>query len=201
MWGDDSNVFAVRESSTTSERGRRLVARHVEPCAVLPVVEGCCYGMRMLPWRLATPPPCLCGLWPLTSHQRLPLLICVQSRSTARRPCPSALAFLLLLLLPACLTGGRLLVCCPTPTVKIHRNFKEALTIRTGFAAEAIHGGQLLSVRAQDFIVFYDWATGKVSGWVGLGVGRQALVGAGRCAVCAGYRVATVCRRQSESVR
>lgn len=48
------------------------------------------------------------------------------------------------------------------PAVKIHRNFKEALTIRTGFAAEAIHGGQLLGVRAQDFIVFYDWATGKV---------------------------------------
>ena len=58
----------------------------------------------------------------------------------------------------------------PPPAVKIHRNFKEALTIRTGFAAEAIHGGQLLGVRAQDFIVFYDWATGRVSGWVWLGV-------------------------------
>lgn len=64
--------------------------------------------------------------------------------------------------------------------VKIHRNFKEALTIRTGFAAEAIHGGQLLGVRAQDFIAFYDWATGKVCGCVdmfcgqGLGLGVRA---------------------------
>lgn len=45
--------------------------------------------------------------------------------------------------------------------VKIHRNFKEALTIRTPFSAEAIYGGQLLGVRSQDFICFYDWATGK----------------------------------------
>lgn len=44
----------------------------------------------------------------------------------------------------------------------MHRNFKEALTIRTSFAAEAIYGGQLLGVRSQDFIVFYDWASGKV---------------------------------------
>jgi coatomer subunit beta' len=46
----------------------------------------------------------------------------------------------------------------------VHRNFKEALTIRTPFSAEGIYGGQLLGVRAQDFITFYDWATGKVGG-------------------------------------
>ena len=47
--------------------------------------------------------------------------------------------------------------------VKIHRGFKEALTIKTAFAAEAIYGGQLLGVRSQDFVVFYDWNTGRVS--------------------------------------
>lgn len=47
-------------------------------------------------------------------------------------------------------------------SVKIHRNFKEASIVRLPFAAEAIHGGRLLGVRTQDFIVFYDWATGKV---------------------------------------
>ena len=46
--------------------------------------------------------------------------------------------------------------------VKIHRNFKEAQTIRLPFAAEAIHGGRLLGVRTSDFIVFYDWNTGKI---------------------------------------
>lgn len=58
----------------------------------------------------------------------------------------------------------------PTPTpptphtaaVKVHRNFKEALTIKVAFTAEAIYGGQLLGVKGQDFVVFYDWATGKV---------------------------------------
>jgi coatomer subunit beta' len=46
--------------------------------------------------------------------------------------------------------------------VKIHKNFKEALTIRLGFAAEAIHGGRLLGVRTSEFIVFYDWGTGAI---------------------------------------
>ena len=46
--------------------------------------------------------------------------------------------------------------------VKIHRNFKEALTIRLPFAVEAIHGGRLLGIRTSDFVVFYDWGTGKV---------------------------------------
>lgn len=36
--------------------------------------------------------------------------------------------------------------------------------MRVPFAAEAIYGGQLLGVRTQDFIAFYDWATGKVRG-------------------------------------
>ncbi|KAI3425793.1 hypothetical protein D9Q98_007768 [Chlorella vulgaris] len=47
-------------------------------------------------------------------------------------------------------------------TIKVHRNFKEALTIKTPFSADGIYGGQLLGVRSQDFICFYDWATGKV---------------------------------------
>lgn len=46
--------------------------------------------------------------------------------------------------------------------IKIYRNFKEALTIRVPFAAEAIHGGRLLGVRTSDFIVFYDWNSGKI---------------------------------------
>lgn len=34
VWGDDSNVFATRESSTTSERGARLVVVGTAlPCA------------------------------------------------------------------------------------------------------------------------------------------------------------------------
>ena len=53
----------------------------------------------------------------------------------------------------------------------MHRNFKEAQTIKTPFSADAIYGGQLLGVRSQDFICFYDWATGKVGvrawGWLG----------------------------------
>ena len=51
-----------------------------------------------------------------------------------------------------------------THAVKVHRSFKEALTIKTSFAAEAIYGGQLLGVRGPDFVCFYDWATGKVGG-------------------------------------
>ncbi|GAB4823453.1 hypothetical protein N2152v2_010499 [Parachlorella kessleri] len=47
-------------------------------------------------------------------------------------------------------------------TIKIHRNFKEATTIKPGFSVEGIHGGQLLGVRSNDFICFYDWNTGKV---------------------------------------
>ena len=49
-------------------------------------------------------------------------------------------------------------------TIKIHRNFKEATTIKPGFSVEGIHGGQLLGVRSNDFICFYDWNTGKVRG-------------------------------------
>lgn len=63
------------------------------------------------------------------------------------------------------MAGGPTSGCpCPlsTAAVKVHRNFKEALTIKLAFSAEGIYGGQLLGVRGQDFIVFYDWATGKV---------------------------------------
>ena len=47
-------------------------------------------------------------------------------------------------------------------TLKIHKNFKEGISIRLPFAAEAIYGGRLLGARTNDFIVFYDWTTGKV---------------------------------------
>ena len=77
-------------------------------------------------------------------------------------------------------------LCLPwPPAVKVHRNFKEALTIKTPFAAEAIYGGQLLGVRGQDFVCFYDWATGKVRSscflppwvWVRSQAGRGWLAG------------------------
>ncbi|KAI7838750.1 hypothetical protein COHA_007543 [Chlorella ohadii] len=100
VWGDDSNVYAVRESSNTIKIHRNFK----EALTIRTGFVSC--------W-LSPPFPCA----------------------------PSV---------------------SPPHAVKIHRNFKEALTIRTGFAAEAIHGGQLLGVRAQDFIAFYDWATGKV---------------------------------------
>ncbi len=117
MWGDDSNVYAVRESSNTSERWGCVVCSQVVACWLLGWIA---HGYRSgVCWLHCGSPACF----------------------THCLPC---------------------LVYCRTPAVKIHRNFKEALTIRTGFAAEAIHGGQLLGVRAQDFIVFYDWATGKV---------------------------------------
>lgn len=47
-------------------------------------------------------------------------------------------------------------------SVKIHRSFKEVLTLRLPFSIEAIHGGHCLGVRTQDFIIFYDWNTGRV---------------------------------------
>ena len=47
-------------------------------------------------------------------------------------------------------------------TLKIYKNFKEALTVRLPFAAEAIYGGRLLGARTSDFIVFYDWNTGSI---------------------------------------
>jgi coatomer subunit beta' len=47
-------------------------------------------------------------------------------------------------------------------TLKVHRGFKEALTVRLPFAAEGIHGGRLLAARSKEFVVFYDWATGGV---------------------------------------
>ena len=77
-------------------------------------------------------------------------------------------------------TPARPPCCAAAAAVKIHRGFKEALTIKTAFAAEAIYGGQLLGVRAQDFVVFYDWNTGRVSEGVGCecGVGK---VGRGGC--------------------
>ena len=49
-----------------------------------------------------------------------------------------------------------------TSCVKVLKNFNEKHVIRPAFAAEAIHGGALLSIRSSDFICFYDWSTSKV---------------------------------------
>jgi hypothetical protein len=46
-------------------------------------------------------------------------------------------------------------------SVKLFRNFKEAAALRPDFAVEGLAGGALLSLRAPDFVVFYDWATAK----------------------------------------
>lgn len=45
--------------------------------------------------------------------------------------------------------------------IKIFKNFQEKDSIKLDFAAEGLHGGQLIGVRSADFICFYDWAEGK----------------------------------------
>ncbi len=47
-------------------------------------------------------------------------------------------------------------------SVKVFRNFKDAGSIRPALLAEGIAGGALLSVRSNEAVVFYDWATNKV---------------------------------------
>ena len=49
-----------------------------------------------------------------------------------------------------------------TSKVKIFQDFKEAKAIRPNFSAEGIHGGLLLAVRSNQFVVFYDWAEGRI---------------------------------------
>eukprot|EP01025_Chloroclados_australasicus_P014962 TRINITY_DN17088_c0_g2_i2.p1 TRINITY_DN17088_c0_g2~~TRINITY_DN17088_c0_g2_i2.p1 ORF type:complete len:950 (-),score=124.80 TRINITY_DN17088_c0_g2_i2:478-2916(-) len=46
--------------------------------------------------------------------------------------------------------------------VKIYKNFQEKSSLKIDFSAQGIHGGWLLGVRGQDFICFYDWATGQI---------------------------------------
>eukprot|EP00727_Mastigamoeba_balamuthi_P006449 m51a1_g2424 Coatomer subunit beta' A (942) ;mRNA; f:812330-815630 len=41
--------------------------------------------------------------------------------------------------------------------VKIFKNFKEALVLKTNFTAEGLFGGALLGVRSSRFVMFYDW--------------------------------------------
>ena len=41
------------------------------------------------------------------------------------------------------------------------KNFVEKRSFRPSFAAEGLHGGALLGVRAAEFICFYDWADGR----------------------------------------
>lgn len=46
-----------------------------------------------------------------------------------------------------------------TSSVKVFRNFKEAQTLRPGFAVEAIFGGALLALCGHEFVCFYLWDT------------------------------------------
>jgi coatomer subunit beta' len=46
--------------------------------------------------------------------------------------------------------------------VRLYQNFKETRFIRPAFPAEGLHGGALIAVRSQDFVVFYDWMTCSV---------------------------------------
>ncbi|CAE7922166.1 COPB2, partial [Symbiodinium sp. KB8] len=46
--------------------------------------------------------------------------------------------------------------------VVIYRNFKEAVSFRPPFAAEAIFGGHLLGVAGSSAVSFYDWKTGAL---------------------------------------
>lgn len=41
--------------------------------------------------------------------------------------------------------------------VKIAKNFQDKTTLKTDFNVEGVHGGALVGVRSNDFIVFYDW--------------------------------------------
>ena len=41
--------------------------------------------------------------------------------------------------------------------VKIAKNFSDKTTLKTDFNVEGVHGGALVGVRSNDFIVFYDW--------------------------------------------
>ena len=46
--------------------------------------------------------------------------------------------------------------------LKLFRGFKEAHTLRLGYAAEGVSGGALLAVRSPSCVVFYDWESGAV---------------------------------------
>ena len=46
--------------------------------------------------------------------------------------------------------------------VKVFKDFKESKAFRPNFAAEQIFGGQLLGVRSNDFVDFYDWADCRI---------------------------------------
>jgi coatomer subunit beta' len=46
-------------------------------------------------------------------------------------------------------------------TIKVYKNFKEAFPIKVPFTITGIHGGALLGVRTNDFIMFLDWQTGE----------------------------------------
>ena len=49
----------------------------------------------------------------------------------------------------------------PKKQVKQHKNFVEKGAVKLDFAAEGLHGGALIGVRAADFVCFYDWAEGR----------------------------------------
>jgi hypothetical protein len=51
---------------------------------------------------------------------------------------------------------------CPPPQVKVFKNFTEKLTLSIDYGMEGLHGGALVGVRGTDFVVFYDWADGRL---------------------------------------
>jgi coatomer subunit beta' len=44
----------------------------------------------------------------------------------------------------------------------VFKNFTEKLTLSIDYGMEGLHGGALVGVRGTDFVVFYDWADGRL---------------------------------------
>ena len=51
-----------------------------------------------------------------------------------------------------------------TSKIKLFRSFKEKtnVSLRVPFSAEGIFGGNLLAVKSNSFVIFYDWETGVI---------------------------------------
>jgi len=46
--------------------------------------------------------------------------------------------------------------------VKVFKNFAEKTTLKIEYSIEGLHGGALIGVRGNDFVVFYDWSDGRL---------------------------------------
>lgn len=44
--------------------------------------------------------------------------------------------------------------------IKVQRNFQDKFAVNLGYSVEGIHGGQLLAVRSEGFVLFYEWSKG-----------------------------------------